>query len=284
MNDKGRDIMNTSNPVNSLRSLGTLIRKSSSRYSNEFIWQDVALTAEFQEAYSSYLAKVRYEIEFFDSTAVITTPQSRYIFVPNQWFVIASYVVDIYEELYKYKGLFADITRFRGRMIDTYAKTLRDSTTTSEKKMFFEDAKQVLVSKKTDESIIQDTTEKLWRFATDYSWWSGQKTIDRTDFHMSVILNLLNLVNASQGYVADIASAYANDERLRRLVKNTDEFTKHLALPEGYTHSDFIDEYRMDTLATREEPPPYRGDNGDEAGKPHIKIKENKVKIIKYKN
>jgi len=275
--------MGTSKVEGSLRSLGALIRKASSRYSNEFVWQDVILTAEFQESYKLYLERAKYEIEFFESTAVITTPQSRYIFVPNQWFVIAAYVVDIYEELYRYKELFVEITRYRGKSLDVYSKTLRDSTTAGEKKYFFEDAKQVLAKKNFDEAIIQDTIEKLWRFATDYSWWSGQKTIDRHDFHISVILNMLNLVNVSQGYVADIVSAYANDTCLRHLVRTTDGFTVNLSLPEGYTHGDSIDEYRMDTSAIQEKTPPYIGEKENATGTPHIIIKENKVKVIKYK-
>jgi len=275
--------MDSSTQDGSLRSLGALIRKASSRYSNEFVWQDVTLTGEFQDAYTAFLEKSKYEIEFFESTAVITTPQSRYIFVPNQWFVIASYVVDIYEELYRYKGLLVEITKYRGRTLDAYVKTLRDSTTVEEKKYFFEDARYVLIKRKFDESMIQDTIEKLWRFATDYSWWSGQKTIDRHDFHISVILNMLNLVNVSQGYVADIVSAYANDRRLRHLARSTDSFTVNLFLPEGYTKDDFVDEYKMDTSTIHEKLFPYGGEKEETVAKPHIKIKENKTKVIKYK-
>jgi hypothetical protein len=275
--------MDKSKPEELLRNLGALIRRASTRYSNEFIWQDVALTQEFKDAYTSYLEKSGYEIEFFDSSAVIITSQSRYIFVPNQWFVIASYVVDLYEELYKYKGLFAELTKYRGRTLDDYSKTLRDYTTADERKYFYEDAKLILKKRKIKEPIIHDTIEKLWRFTTDYSWWSGQKTIDRTDFHMSVILNLLNLVNASQSYVADITSAYANDKQLRNLVRNMDGFTINLALPDGYNNNDPIDGSRTDILVIREEPPPYSDQKKDTDNKPHIKIKENKLKSIKYK-
>lgn len=266
-----------------LRSLGALIKTASTRYSNEFVWQDVTLTDEFQRCYTAYLEQARYEIEFFTSTAVITTPQSRYIFVPNQWFVIASYVVDIYEELYRYKELFAAISDRRGKRLDEYAKQLRDATTAEEKKLFSDAARHVLIKKKFDEAIINDTIEKLWRFVTDYSWWSGQKTIDRHDFHMSVILNMLNLVNVSQGYVADIVSAYANDKELRYLVRSTDGFTVNLALPEGYKP----DEYPIDTVkevsskySTHEE----NTGSLDTAGKPRIKISIDKVKEIKVKN
>ena len=266
-----------------LRSLGALIKSASTRYSNEFVWQDVTLTDEFQRCYTAYLEQARYEIEFFTSTAVITTPLSRYIFVPNQWYVIASYVVDIYEELYRYKELFVAISDRRGKRLDEYAKQLRDATTAEEKKLFSDAARHVLIKKKFDDAIINDTLEKLWRFVTDYSWWSGQKTIDRHDFHVSVILNMLNLVNVSQGYVADIVSAYANDKELRYLVRSTDGFTVNLALPEGYTP----DEYPLDTVeeisskySTHEE----NTGSLDTAGKPRIKISIDKVKEIKVKN
>ena len=273
-----------SRPFTPLRSLGALIRKSSLRYSNEFIWQDVTLTEEFQDAYSTYLEDSGYEIEFFESTAVITTSQSRYIFVPNQWFVIASYVVDIYEELYRYKELFIEVARFREKALDVYVKTLRDSTTSHERNAFYKDAEQVFSRKITDSTILKDTIDKVWRFATDYSWWSGQKTLDRTDFHMSVILNLLNLVNASQGFVADITSAYANNKHLRHLVRNVDGFTINLSVPENYKDSEIAEENHYNCSEVHENDVPYVKDESENNKKPHIKITENKVKVIKYKN
>jgi len=254
-----------------LRSLSTLIKTASTRYSNEFVWQDVTLTDEFQRCYTAYLARSRYEIEFFTSTAVITTPQSRYIFVPNQWFVIASYVVDIYEELYKYKELVAAISDQRSKRLDEYAKQLRDATTAEEKKLFSDAAHLVLIKKKFNEAIRQDTMKKLWRFVTDYSWWSGQKTIDRHDFHMSVILNMLNLVNVSQGYVADIVSAYANDKELRYLVRSTDGFTVNLALPEGYTPDEYIDD-TGEEVSSKRSAHEENTVSPDITGKPRIKI------------
>ena len=277
--------MNESNHEGLLRNLRTLIKRASLRFNNEFIWQDINLTNEFQQAFSSYLEKSNYSVEFFVHTAVITSSHYRYIFVPNQWFVIASYVVDIYEELYRYKRLFIEVANRRSIKIDAYAKTLRDSATSDERNNFYKVTGQVLADKNIDDMTIQDTTTKLWRFSTDYSWWSGQKTIDRTDFHMSVILNLLNLVNASQSYVADITSAYANDKLLRNLVKCVEGFTINLLLPEGTIENDFTDDYRTDTLVVGEEHPPYIGSSSDGITRKHqIKIKENTLKTIKYKN
>ena len=82
-----------------LKNLHLLIQQASTRYANEFVWQDVKLTDEFKNAYAEVLQSNAYDIEFFDCSAVITTSQGRYIFVPNQWFVIASYPLDVYMEL-----------------------------------------------------------------------------------------------------------------------------------------------------------------------------------------
>ena len=87
-----------------LKDLGALIRQSTIHYNQDFIWQDVELTTEFKEAYEEYLDKNKWKIEYFDSTSVITTPTTKNIFVPNQWFVIASYAIGVYSELHKYKG------------------------------------------------------------------------------------------------------------------------------------------------------------------------------------
>lgn len=73
-----------------LKNLHLLIQQASTKYANEFVWQDVKLTEEFKNAYTEVLKSNGYDIEFFDCSAVITTSQGRYIFVPNQWFVIAS--------------------------------------------------------------------------------------------------------------------------------------------------------------------------------------------------
>ena len=77
--------------------------------------------------------------------------------------------------------------------------------------------------------MVEEASTRLWRFVNDYAWWSGQKTIDRGDFFVSVILNMLNLVNTSQGYVADIVNAYANDYELRKLVQSIDGFTVNMS-------------------------------------------------------
>ena len=211
-----------------LKNLHSLIRNSALTYSNEFVWQDIELTDEFKKKYARYLDKSKYDIEFLGATAVITSPYSKYIFVPNQWFVIASYAVDVYEELQRYKSYFKKVSEIMHKRPDSYAKLLRDNATAQDKAAFISCAKNVFSSISSDPELIEESASRLWRFVNDYAWWSGQKTIDRGDFYVSVVLNMLNLVNVSQGYVADIVNAYSTDYELRKLVLSPDAFTVNL--------------------------------------------------------
>ena len=50
---------------------------------------------------------------------------------------------------------------------------------------------------------------------TDYSWWLGGKGIERSnDYYVSPALSVLNLVNASQEFVAKLVFAYATEPSL----------------------------------------------------------------------
>ena len=111
---------------------------------------------------------------------------------------------------------------------ETYAKLLRDNATSVDRDVFIDCAKNIFETVCSNPLMIDESATRLWRFVNDYAWWSGQKTIDRGDFYMSVMLNMLNLVNASQGYVADIVNAYASDDTLRELVRSVDGFTVNM--------------------------------------------------------
>jgi len=96
---------------------------------------------------------------------------------------------------------------------------------------------------------------------------------------------MLNLVNASQSYVADIVSAYANDKELKSLVRTLDGFTVNLAMPESNT----LEKYHNDTGTDAElveEHKQYEPDNDKvdvKLEKPRIKIDNSKFKVIKLR-
>lgn len=222
-----------------LRDLSALIRQSTVHYNEDFVWQDVELTNDFKDAYEEYLDKHEYTIEFFNATSVITTSTKRNIFVPNQWFVMASYAVGVYTELATYKAYFEKIADLCGQKRDAFAKALRDDTSTIDKTFFINTGTTMFQMEAIEERNSRKAANRLWRFTTDYSWWSGSKTIDRADFYLSVVLNMLNLVNVSQGYVGDIVNAYGSDTRLLGLTRSLESFTKNM---EGPTYDFVINE------------------------------------------
>lgn len=216
-----------------LKDLRALIRQSTIHYNQDFTWQDVELTKDFKDAYEEYLEKNKWKIEYYNATSVITTPTSKNIFVPNQWFVMASYAVGVYSELQRYKRYLEKVAEEQALRMDTYVRKLRDQPHSVDKDAFIKSGNQVFHLEYSETDRTNKAANRLWRFATDYSWWSGQKTVDRGDFYLSVVLNMLNLVNASQGYVGEIVNAYGSSPKLLSLTKELESFTLNM---EGSTY------------------------------------------------
>lgn len=189
-----------------LKDLCALIRKSTIHYNDTCEQKDVVMTDDFKDAFGGYLREQNYMVDFYRYTAEITTPVGNYMFVPNQWFVIAAYAVGVYSELIKYKGYLMQICSFMGEKPTTLVRKLRDNTGAVDRQIFFDGCESLFIGYSSQQ--VADAKMRLWRFATDYSWWSGHKTVDRGDFYLSVILDMLSLVAASQSFVGDIVSDY----------------------------------------------------------------------------
>ena len=93
------------------------------RYNSEFIWQDVRLTDEFKLAFANCVSNSGGVIKYHECTAVVTTSKNKDIFVPNQWFVIASYVIELCEELKKYQSYYFKVADQLNEDYEDYAKS-----------------------------------------------------------------------------------------------------------------------------------------------------------------
>lgn len=96
---------------------------------------------------------------------------------------------------------------------------------TEDKKNYLIAAMNILQEDFPDSTEHERIADYLWRFAHDYNWWAGSKTVNRHDFHISPILNQLNVVNANAEFLAEIVLAYSSDLQLRRMVECLDNFT-----------------------------------------------------------
>lgn len=123
------------------------------------------------------------------------------IYLPNQWFYMASYFTDFYNELIRYKKYALKVTtKERLKVLDKGSLSVEE-----------ENSLQSL--------DLNDTSKNNLRlFITDYNWWHGAKTIDRGDFYVSPILACVSLVNASQSYVVDLCVFLADKQNLVRII------------------------------------------------------------------
>lgn len=207
-----------------LKDLNAVSTYAKQRYQNEFIRQEIALNDSFKRTYKSYLAKKECSIEYFESTSILTSKAGKNIFIANQWFAIASYMVDFCTELLTYKDVLIKICNLMQVNAETYIKKMKDTLNPLENQRFLIVAKKFLQGEFPQHPDIDKVANYLLNFISHYSWWSGNKTIDRADFFVSPVLNALNIVNVSHGYVADIIFAFSTDIYLRKLVENLDSF------------------------------------------------------------
>lgn len=212
-----------------LKDLHQVLVDAKKRFTDEFIAQEVKLSDTFKVTFRNMLNKKNCTVEYFSYTTVVNNTFGQQIYIANQWFVIASYFVDFCSEMLSYQSLFFKICERIGlnhKGMKEYATRLKEAPTMEDKSSFMATALEMLND---DYSDVHDDKHKvatyLWKFVSDYSWWTGNKTVDRNDFYFSALLNQMNVVNASAGYLATIAWYYSCVLSLRLLVDNTDNFT-----------------------------------------------------------
>lgn len=243
-----------------LKNLQAVLNYATERYEREFLFQEIQLNDSFKSAFRHYVVSKGGDVEYFNSTSIVTSSKRQHIFVANQWFAIASYFVDFCTELLTYQEYFEKICsylRIEGKVKNVYAVKLKTCPTDFDKERFMNACLEILGDEFPGHADIQKVAGFLWKFASDYSWWSGSKTIDRHDFYISPVLSRLNVVNANAEYLAEIVHYYASDLKLRRFAENLENFTVNVKV--------------KDYCPTKEEKESYQ-----EAEQEHIPIIESK--------
>ncbi|MGM0924041.1 MAG: AAA family ATPase [Bacillota bacterium] len=197
-----------------LRNLNEMAIQSKQNYESQFVNQDLKLSREFKDRFEEVLESKQSSIQFFHYSAEIQTTSGNKIYCPNQWFLIATFVVEYISELFNYKRILeslaiSEVHGLSKREFWSKIKNLKDSEEDID--IYAPEIKNSIYYYFQQD---EDSGDLLCRFITDYSWWYGNKTIDRHDFYVSPSLNLLGLVNVSQSYVSDIANFMASEPSL----------------------------------------------------------------------
>ena len=220
-----------------LKNLQVVLKSATDRYNHEFQLQEIRLNDSFKTAFRQYVLKKGGDVEYFNSTSIVTNKVGQYVFIANQWFAIASYYVDFVTELLTYQEFFDKICQSHGIKGDQkkeYAVKLKTNPTNVDKQIFISTCLDILKEEYPGHADINMVAGYLWNFASNYSWWSGSKTVDRRDFYISPVLSLLNVVNANAEYLAEIVLYYASDLTLRRFAENIENFTIDVKLKDYY--------------------------------------------------
>lgn len=221
-----------------IKDLGEIVRETRQKMSDAFIPTEVTLSDSFKLAYTAYMRSRNENVEFMKTTAIVTNAGNLNIYVPNQWFVIATYAVPLIREIIRYRECTETIidndtgtlTMDDGTSIDKKQiyKALKDHTEKDLPQKFTVAAKAYFKANGNDEASSDKAASLLLQFVTDYRWWLGGKGIERAnDYYISPALSVLNLVNASQEFVAKLVFAYATEpslyKELDRISQNAGE-------------------------------------------------------------
>ena len=245
-----------------LKNLKTVLAKAKLRFIHEFVMQEVTLNDSFKVAFRNFLLAKDCDVQFFDKTTVVTNSTGQQIYIANQWFVIASYFVDFCTEMLTYRTLFVKICKLMcmdAKSMKEYATRLKTLSTEEERTTFLNVAMQMLENDFPGRNgEYEDVAGYLWKFASDYKWWAGNKTVDRHDFYISALLNQMNVVNNNSEYLAIIVNSYASNLKLRILVEDIENFTVGVKMKTTVDHNVYEEYEEASALAS--EPPIHTQD------------------------
>lgn len=201
-----------------LKSLREIADESKKRFAIEFENEDIKLSEDFRHKLGAYLRKLGQNVTFNEGTVIITTTGNLKIYAPNQWFSMALYMKEYLTELLKYKNHLEKILNKKDfastNARKDYIKLLKGSSDVELVGEFTKLSETYFSELSENEDSVTECVNFMVRFVCDYDWWFGSKTIDRGDFYVSPILNLLGVVNASQSYIAEIVNYYVSNPEL----------------------------------------------------------------------
>lgn len=216
--------------MSSLNNLHDLGKKLQKEFESYFLPNDVILPESFKNSVKE-LGGYKYEYKKY---LVHIHSDELNGYIPNQWFIIASFFVDYYIELQKYKNLLIEVLKKCGltkasdriSLMAMYSSEMKNIPKEKpydiHKKETIEKVKKC-ITEIIDKYNFQSLEDKnyLIKFVSDYDWWYGGKTIDRGDFYVSPILALAKVVNASHSYIADICKSFAESRTVSDNLCNT---------------------------------------------------------------
>ena len=200
-----------------LRNLNELAKQVVHNFNEKFDARD----RKIPQAFKNNVKRLKtFSVVFNDYSVIIKGDgvRSKDSYVPNQSFFMASFFIEYSYELSRYKqkimpwlsnlGLSAnDLTAFFTHERDMGITDVRNG----------EDKFVEILDKIGYTGADRDY---LIKFVTDYDWWSGSKTIERSDFFNSPVLSIMGLSASSNAAMALIVDHLTQHPELSSLLLN----------------------------------------------------------------
>lgn len=195
----------------SLSDLNHVVIETKRKIADSFRNRDVQLSGNFKTILRQALHRKGDDVSFYDYSTVVKIGQSHNdVLISNQWFYLAYFVVDYFKSLNEYKSTLMEIknSSFPAMPSREYNDLIKNQ---KDKEHITQNLDEAIDAYFGDDN---ESSLRIKKFLTEYSWWNGQKTIDRHDYYESPVLNIMGVVNNSHSYMADIIKLYAASDEL----------------------------------------------------------------------
>ena len=156
-----------------IKNLNELATSLKEKYIEEFDSNEIILSDRFKEAYAVYLRSNSQDISYTKFTATITSAGNLKMYIPNQWFRAAAFMVSYIIELIKYKHLAENIIspyKSSGKEKKQFFTDMKNTEEEGAIDEFYSWAEEYLNANSEDKENIIQNAEYLTSFVSDYSW------------------------------------------------------------------------------------------------------------------
>ena len=210
-----------------LRDLNKLAGDVVKKFNDNFNANDCKIPQAFKDKVKSLKS---FSVVYNDYSVVIKGDgiRSKDSYVPNQSFYMASFFIEYSNELSKYKQKILPFISNAG--ISNNELTSFFTHERDEGKGDIERGNDRFVKILDNIGYNSSDRDFLIKFVTDYSWWSGSKTIERSDFFNSPVLNIMGLTASSNAAMALIVDHLTQHPELTDILLNQAKNEKKLKM------------------------------------------------------
>jgi hypothetical protein len=208
-----------------LRDLNKLAGDVVKNFNDNFNANDCKIPQAFKDKVKSLKS---FSVVYNDYSVVIKGDgiRSKDSYVPNQSFYMASFFIEYSNELSKYKQKILPLISNAG--ISNNELTSFFTHERDDGKGDIERGEDKFVKILDNIGYNSPDRDFLIKFVTDYSWWSGSKTIERSDFFNSPVLSIMGLTASSNAAMALIVDHLTQHPELTDILLNQAKNEKKL--------------------------------------------------------